>query len=158
DAGNAVALATNGYAVVAGSSSSTDLPATDAVQPLSAGGGDGFVAEFTTTGGAVPSATYVGGSAADVANGAALDSSGLAYPVGPPSSADFPVTVTTGAFQATLGGGSDAFVTRLPLPLLPAALVPPLAPYGGDPTDQEVATAAGAQAGDPGSGAFSATG
>jgi hypothetical protein len=62
--------------------------------------------------------TYLGGSigdpgfgaAVDSASGVALDSAGNAYVTGNTSSTDFP---TTNAIQATFGGYTDVFVTKL---------------------------------------------
>ena len=55
-------------------------------------------------------ATYLGGSLTEDARGIAVDTQGCAYVTGTTTSIDFPVT--PGAFQATTGGGQDAFVTK----------------------------------------------
>ena len=55
--------------------------------------------------------TYLGGSDVDVGFGIAVDASGNAYVAGITYSTDFPTTA--GAFQATSGGDSDVFVTKL---------------------------------------------
>src|SRR2546425_915295 len=55
--------------------------------------------------------TYLGGSADDIGLGIAVDAAGNAYVVGDTDSANFPVTA--GAFQTTLNGSADAFVTKL---------------------------------------------
>ena len=55
--------------------------------------------------------TYLGGGGDDQGIGVALDSAGKAYITGVTSSTSFPVTA--GAAQATKGGGSDIFVTKL---------------------------------------------
>ncbi len=54
--------------------------------------------------------TYLGGSGDDGSRGIAVDASGSAYVTGSTSSVDFP---TGGAFDVTLGGTEDAFVTKL---------------------------------------------
>lgn len=59
-------------------------------------------------------ATYLGGSAYDIASGIAADGAGNAYVTGYTYSANFPTTA--GAFQTSLGGSSstvNAFVTKL---------------------------------------------
>jgi hypothetical protein len=56
--------------------------------------------------------TYLGGSGDDDAgNDIAVDTSGDAYVVGSTTSTDFPFT--SGTFQPILGGGRNAFVTKL---------------------------------------------
>jgi RHS repeat-associated protein len=54
--------------------------------------------------------TYLGGSGDDVGLGIAVDAAGHAYVTGYTTSADFPPQV---GLQGNLGGGSDAFVTKL---------------------------------------------
>jgi hypothetical protein len=54
--------------------------------------------------------TYLGGGLDDFGSGIAVDSAGDAYVVGFTESADFPVT--SGAFQTSLKGTSNAFVTK----------------------------------------------
>ena len=60
--------------------------------------------------GLAPSA-FLGGSENDHTNRMAVDGAGNAYVTGYTASADFPTTA--GAFDTTLGGPSDAFVTKL---------------------------------------------
>ena len=55
--------------------------------------------------------TFVGGVNDDIANGVAADSNGNAYIVGETSSPDYPYT--SGAYYATMRGGTDAFVTKI---------------------------------------------
>jgi hypothetical protein len=55
--------------------------------------------------------TYLGGDNFDEGLGIAVDSAGNAYGAGFTGSTNFPTT--TGAFQTTLGGGRNAFVTKL---------------------------------------------
>lgn len=54
--------------------------------------------------------TYHGGAAGDMAQGVAVDAMGFAYVVGS-TSAMFPITA--GAFDMTLNGGTDAFVSKI---------------------------------------------
>jgi hypothetical protein len=54
--------------------------------------------------------TYLSGSNGDLGAGIAVDSAGSAYVTGYTESSDFPTTL--GAYQTTLSGGSDIFVTK----------------------------------------------
>jgi len=55
--------------------------------------------------------SFLGGNNMDQGNAVTLDSSGNAFIVGSTNSATFPIT--TGAYQTTLGGGNDAFITKV---------------------------------------------
>ena len=55
--------------------------------------------------------TYLGGSAEDEGGGIAVDTSGNAYVTGETHSSNFPTT--SGAFNTTLKGGEDVFITKL---------------------------------------------
>jgi len=55
--------------------------------------------------------TYLGGSSDDEGHDIAVDASGNAYVTGETASPNFPTTL--GTFQATLGGGLDAFAAEL---------------------------------------------
>ena len=55
--------------------------------------------------------TYLGGFGADGGFAVAVDATGSAYVTGETPSSNFPTT--TGAFDTTVNGGSDAFVTKL---------------------------------------------
>ena len=55
--------------------------------------------------------TYLGGASNDSANAIAVDGSGNVYVAGSAMSTNFPVAV--GALQPFIGGGSDAFVTKI---------------------------------------------
>jgi hypothetical protein len=55
--------------------------------------------------------TYLGGSGDNIGRSIAVDASGNAYVTGITTSTNFPIT--PGAFQTTLGGFGDAFVSKL---------------------------------------------
>jgi hypothetical protein len=117
DAGNGIAVDSSGNAYVAGSTSSTNFPTDNPLQPAYGGGYDGFVTELNSSGSALVYSTYLGGSDWEQANHIAVDSSGSAYVTGITQSTDFPTT--PGAFQTVCNGGSgcstyqDAFVAKL---------------------------------------------
>jgi Beta-propeller repeat len=111
DFGSGIALDSSGNAYVTGVTSSADFPTTaGAFQSTLGGNSDAFVSKFNSSGSALLYSTYLGGDGDDFGDGIALDSSGNAYVTGSTSSADFPTTA--GAFQSTLGGNSDAFVSK----------------------------------------------
>src|SRR5262249_27311890 len=88
------------------------------------GGFDAFVTQLNASGTALLYSTYLGGSSGDRGNGITVDGRGQAYVTGSTTSANFPTT--PGAFQTTLNGFGDAFVTKFALgPPVPPG--PPLA-------------------------------
>lgn len=113
DFANAIAVDTSGNAYLTGTTSSSNFPTANALQPTYAGGGyfgDAFVTKFNTTGSALVYSTYLGGSGYDLGYGIAADGTGSAYVTGYTDSTDFP---TANAFQPNFGGTYDAFVTKI---------------------------------------------
>lgn len=113
DSGNAIALDGSGNAYVAGGTkSTTDFPVTAGSYQAAFGGGtvDAFVFELSSTGGSLVFSTYLGGSADDVATGIAVDSTGV-YAAGNTGSPNF--KTTAGAYQTSLAGTSNGFITKL---------------------------------------------
>ena len=111
DQGFGIAVDSSGSAYVTGVTGSTNFPTLGAFQPTFAGGIDAFVSKLNATGSALVYSTYLGGSDDDEGLGIAVDASGSAYVTGFTGSTNFPTTA--GAFQPTLAGGPDAFVTKL---------------------------------------------
>ena len=110
DFGVAIAVDAAGNAYVAGQTPSTDFPTKGAYQATIGGSYDAMVLKLAASGSALVYATYLGGSGGDEASGVAVDGSGNAYVVGDTSSSNYP---TTNAYQSSLAGGHDAFVTKL---------------------------------------------
>ncbi len=80
-----------GNVYLAGSTSSPDFPTTSGVlQQSYTGNGDAFLAKLDATGSTLSYSTYLGGTAADYAQGITIDSSGNAYVTGSTESPDFP--------------------------------------------------------------------
>jgi hypothetical protein len=129
DSGNAIAVAPDNTAFIAGGTFSSDFPTVHALQPNEGGGPDfsqdGFVAKISSDGSTLLYSTYLGGENQDVANGIAVDNSGNAYVTGTTLSPHFPAT--PGSFNTECGGDgkcgasfntnglivSNAFVTEL---------------------------------------------
>ncbi len=112
DVGQAIAVDGDGSAYVTGYSSSTNFPTTTgARQTTNAGITDVFVTKLNAAGTGLVYSTYLGGSSDDFSAGIALDSSGNAFITGYTKSTNFPVTGS--AYQRTLGGVEDAFITKL---------------------------------------------
>ena len=115
DAGQAIAVDSEGSAYVGGFSyniNSADFPLVTPLQPKHGGGTrDGFVAKLNPAGDALVYSTYLGGSGDDWVEGVAVDAAGNVAVMGNTSSTNFPLRA---AYQATYGGGDlDAFVAKL---------------------------------------------
>ena len=160
---NATALATgaDGAPCVAGTTLSSDFPVTAGAGQAHFGGGtyfgDAFVAILGGDGAVLRSASYLGGSGDDVANGLGLAPDGTLAVGGWTQSADFPLGDQP--LDSTLGGASDAFLARVDptdATLLAASY------FGGPSLDKAYALAVSADgsaclAGYTNSGAFPVT-
>ena len=112
DAGYGIAVDASGQAYVTGDSTSTDFPTTvGAFQTTSGGYADVFVTKLNQSGSGLVYSTYLGGGSNEGGSGIAVDVAGDVYVTGQTYSTDFPTTM--GAFRVTLGGSSNAFVTKL---------------------------------------------
>ncbi len=111
DSGQAIAVDSAGEAFVTGFTFSTNFPTQNPFQSVNGGSTNAFVSKLSAGGSALLYSTYLGGSGDDRAFGVALDSAGDAYVTGAAQSANFPTT--TGAYQTALGGGTNAFISKL---------------------------------------------
>lgn len=112
-AGFSIAVDSAGSAYLTGQTRATNFPTANAIQATFGGGfpdGDAFVTKLNAAGSALVYSTYLGGGDNDIGFEIALDSAGSAHVAGVTRSANFP---TANAFQSTLKGTSDAFVTKL---------------------------------------------
>jgi hypothetical protein len=114
DRGWAIALDDAGNACITGDTTSTNFPATGAVQPVYGGGlSDAFVTKLNASGASLVFSTFLGGNLSDEGRGIAC-SGGDVFVTGDTSSANFP---TANALQVNNGGGlenhDDAFVVRI---------------------------------------------
>jgi uncharacterized repeat protein (TIGR01451 family) len=117
DIGNGIAVDAGGSAYVTGSTTSSNLPAagTGPFQPAYGGGAsDAFLVKLNNPASgssvALTYSTYLGGSGTDVGLAVAVDSLQGARVTGYTDSSNFP---TQAPVQASPGGGTDAFATRI---------------------------------------------
>jgi len=113
DGVNAMALDRAGRVLVAGETSSVNMPSTaGAAQPVSAGSTDGFAAVLSADLGTLVQTTYLGGGDFDQINALVVDSTGKVLVAGITRSTDLPGTA--GSAQPAKGGGSqDGFLALL---------------------------------------------
>jgi uncharacterized protein (TIGR03437 family) len=119
DQGFGIAVDSLGSAYITGSTTSTNFPAVNPLQPGCTGSttpfgascADAFITKLNAAGSAPVYSTYFGGSATDAGRAIAVDSAGNAYIAGITNSIDLR---TAGAYQNNFGGGAqDAFVLKL---------------------------------------------
>ncbi len=107
-----IAVDSSGSAYITGTTYSTDFPVTPgAFQSVASGYQEAFVTKLNATGSSLVYSTFLGGVYNTSSNAIAVDSGNNAYVTGYTTSPNFPVTV--GAFQPTIGGSQNAFVTKL---------------------------------------------
>lgn len=123
--GNGIAVDSAFQAYVAGATASPDFPTTPgAFQttlrakvitgfPHDTHQDNAFVTKFSADGSSLVYSSFLGGTANDVGTAIALDPDGRASVAGNASSPDFPIT--SAAFQKTIHGSNDAFVTKFQL-------------------------------------------
>ena len=107
-----------GVAHVAGGTASAAFPVTaGALQTTRSAAAsntqDGFVARVKADGSALDYATFLGGSASDVAAGVAVDAAGAAYVTGATASDDFPLQAPLQSARGGVNTDEDVFVTKL---------------------------------------------
>jgi len=101
-----------GRAYVTGRTTSGDFPTTrGAFDRTYNGVQDAFVTKLKASGSALAYSTFLGGTEIDDGESIVVRG-GRAYVTGSTRSADYPTT--SGAFDTTFNGASDAFVTKLP--------------------------------------------
>ena len=109
DQGHGIAV-NGGRAYVMGTTSSTDFRTTQGAFDRTPNGDvDAFVTKFNASGSGLEYSTYLGGTHSDEGGGDIAVLDGRAYVTGTTNSIDYP---TQGAFDTSLGGFQDAFVTK----------------------------------------------
>jgi hypothetical protein len=94
----------------AGITYSRDFPVRNALFPVLRGNDDAFFTKLDATGQNIIYSSYLGGSRGEKAVDLSLDTRSALYITGETSSRDFPLKQP---FQRKLGGGDDAFVTKI---------------------------------------------
>lgn len=109
---NGLAVDSVGNAYIVGRTQSKMFPTSNALQPTASGSFmDGFVTKLNASGTGLIYSTYLGGANGQTfAFDVAVDATGNAYITGFTESATFPTT--TGAFQTTIKGMADVFITK----------------------------------------------
>jgi hypothetical protein len=112
DEGYGIAVDGDGAAYVTGLTRSYDFHTTPGAFDTTYNGyGDAFVVKVNPSGTGLAYASFLGGSDSDSGSGIAVDEAGAAYVTGWTRSSDFPTT--SGAFDTTFNGNSDAFVAKV---------------------------------------------
>ena len=112
DRGFSIAVDSSGFAYVTGQTQSTNFPVVSAFRTTLSGNRDAFVTKLNTAGSGLVYSTYLGGGGSDSGYSIAVAPGLFAVVTGTTSSANFPLA---NAYDSTLGGASDAFVTRFGL-------------------------------------------
>jgi hypothetical protein len=106
-----IAVDSAGEAYVTGHTNSSNFPTANPQQATLAGASDVFITKLNTSGSALLFSTYFGGSLDESGVGTALDPFNDVYVTGDTASSNFPTGGS--AFQTSLQGSSNAFVTEL---------------------------------------------
>ncbi|MBI3986815.1 MAG: VCBS repeat-containing protein [Lentisphaerae bacterium] len=109
----AIAVQNNGNICVGGYTDSTNFPVASSFCLTNNGGRDGIVARFDSDM-ILQSSAFLGGIGDDTVYGMALSGGTSVVAVGTTASANFPVNnVYAASYDVALGGGSDAFLTKM---------------------------------------------
>jgi hypothetical protein len=135
--GWALGIDGQGRAFVTGLTVSNGFPTVHPYQSSRQGAGsDAFLSVFASGGSTLDYSTYLGGSGTDIGLALAIHPFGGVLVAGTTASADFP---TASAFQPTLAGGQDAFISLFHAQAAGASRAPPPTP-SPSPTPTDAAT------------------
>jgi hypothetical protein len=141
DYGSDIAVDGKGRAYVTGGTQSANYPMTRGAFDTSYNGRtDAFVTKLNASGSALAYSTFLGGTNTDANTdylGIAVGRGGRAYVTGTTYSTDYPAT--PGAFDTSLNGANDAFVTKLNASGSALAYSTFLGGTGGDEAGRDIA-------------------
>ncbi|MFC1981423.1 SBBP repeat-containing protein [Chloroflexota bacterium] len=109
DYGYGIAVDGTGSAYITGNTNSTNFPTQNPYQGTNAGSNDAFVTKFAASGNSLSCSTYLGGANDDYGYDIAVDGQSCPHVTGRTFSTNFP---TYNAYQGTIAGDNDAFVTK----------------------------------------------
>lgn len=110
DEAASLAVDGSGNPYLTGTTFSADFPTTARAYDTTFSGGDAFLTKINSSGTGPVFSTFFGGSGEEKGLGIALDASENIYITGTTTSANLPTT--SGAYDKTLGGSIDVFVTK----------------------------------------------
>lgn len=108
---SAIAIDSSTNAYITGRTSSIDFPVLGGFQSTLTGSSDAFVAKINPAGNKLTYSTYLGGGGSDIGYSLKVGSGSNVFVVGETASNNF--LTTTGAYDTTYAGSSDAFVVKL---------------------------------------------
>jgi len=111
DFGFGIAVNVAGNAHVTGQTNSLGIATASAFQTTFGGVIDAYAAKLNAAGTGLDYLSYLGGTGVDAGYGVTVDASNNLYVTGQTESTNFPTT--SGAFDTSLGGALDAFVTKI---------------------------------------------
>jgi len=109
DIANDIVVSGAGTAYITGSTTSINYPVVTPTIAAQIGGTDAFLTKLTAAGNGIVYSTYWGSTGFEEGTGVTVDPADNAYITGNTSAPNFP---TQTPFQAALGGGMDAFMTK----------------------------------------------
>jgi len=118
-----------GQIVLDGVTDASNFPTVNPFQATSGGGKDCFIVRLNSTGDALLSSTYLGGSGDDACINLAVDGSDDVYVTGHTTSTDFP---THAPLQSSQAGGGDVFAAKFDAPIAATSYATYLGGSGDD--------------------------
>ncbi len=112
DIGYAIKIDMEGNAYITGTTASNDFPTTEGAYDRSFNGNyDTFITKLNPSGTELVYSTFIGGAGNDYGYAIAIDAAGNAFITGETNDVTFPTTED--AYNRSINGGIDAFVTKL---------------------------------------------